>query len=264
MEPEDQTDKGGAFHFSVRDVVDGREIGPAFLPFALLQAFTDEVGRFLRGGTRLVDLAAVPAGLAGPALGLTVTLDAGAHGALRRECGLLADGPAGLARIDPRRAEVILGWQEAARKCPQRVYRVYDPAGTKGGGLRIDAKTRFQPTEEETWVEVEKYLFGRVVEAGGKTNTNLHLVLDGSRETVIVTATEQQLQEDERNRLFHEVLVHVSARENLRTHQLRDVTLLAFADQSGEVDEDALARMVARGTQLWRDLPEAAALADGR
>ena len=97
-------------------------------------------------------------------------------------------------------------------------------------------------------MEVEKYLFGRVVEAGGKTNTNLHLVLDGSRETVIVAATEQQLQEDERNRLFHEVLVHVSARQNLRTGLLRDVTLLGFADQSAEVDEDALARMVARGT----------------
>ena len=250
----------GTLHFSVRDVVDGREIGPDFLPLTLLQAFADEVGRFLRGGTRLVDLAAVPARVAGPALGLAVTLDADAHAALARECGRLAQGPAGLAQIDLRRAEVILGWQEAARKCPSRVYRVYDPAGTRGAGLRIDAKTRFLPPEEETWVEVEKYLFGRVVEAGGKTNTNLHLVLDGSRETVIVTATEQQLQEDERNRLFHEVLVHVSARQNLRTGLLRDVTLLGFADQSAEVDEDALARMVARGTQLWRDVPEAAGL----
>ncbi len=246
---------GGTLHFGVRDVVDGREIGPEFLPFALLQAFADEVGRFLRGGTRLVDLALVPVGVAGPGFGFNVTLDADSHAALRGECALLAAGPTGLARIDPRRAEIVLAWQEAARKCPRRVYRVYDPAGTKGSGLRIDARTRFQSTNEETWVEVEKYLFGRVVEAGGKTNTNLHLVLDGSRETVIVAATEQQLQKDERNRLFHEVLVHVSARQNLRTGLLRDVVLLAFADQSAEVDEDALARMVARGTERWRDVP---------
>ena len=246
---------GGLLNFSVRDVVDGREVGPGFLPFALLQAFADEVGRFLRGGTRLVDLAVVPLAVEGAAtvgFQLAATLDADTHATLARECAALAAGPGGLVEVDPRRAEIVLAWQEAARKCPRRVYRVYDPAGERGEGLRIDARTLFLPPEEDVWVEVEKYLFGRVVEAGGKTNTNLHLVLDNAtRETIIVTATEQQLQQDDHNRLFHEVLLHVSARQNLRTGLLRDVTLLDFSDQTDAIDEALLERMVERGTLAW-------------
>jgi hypothetical protein len=121
--------------------------------------------------------------------------------------------------------------------------------------VRVDARSDFRNQIESIWVGVEKYVEGTVVDWGGASKANVHVrIRDGK--VLIIAASQQLLADEERNRLYRPALLRVSAKENLKTGELRDLNLLSFeADRSGW-DEAAFNKLVQKGTQAWGDTPD--------
>ncbi len=107
-----------------------------------------------------------------------------------------------------------------------------------------------------TWVQVEKYLHGKIVDIGGKTKANVHLELENGQ-TLTVSSSHDLLAQDERNRLYRPALLHVTAEENLHTGELRNLRLLAFETHQPSYDDEEFRLMVERGTKAWDDVASA-------
>jgi hypothetical protein len=242
----------GALTFSIEDVIDGQKISPKTISFALFNEFNEQVARFVRGGNREIDLSQTQVEVTDGSYALRVILGALALAAVEPDFALLHQ-PDGLGEMDPKRAEVVAQWQEAARRNPQRVYQLTAPS-RRDRPVRIDHTTDLHRREDDQWVTVEKYVFGHVLEAGGK-KPNLHLEPEGGGKILIVAASEDQLRG--RTPLFYDAMLHVMARQNLRTGELDQARLLDFADYHPAVDEAALDKMVERGTKAWRGVRDA-------
>jgi predicted Zn-dependent protease with MMP-like domain len=245
MSPTDQ------LGFAISDRVDDIEVGPQHVPLALLGEFQKDVAEFLRGSNRDVDPAKVQVSIESGSLSLIAS-------------GLLAattlwgdldslETSRSLGAIDSKRASVLERWQAGARQHPNRRYKVFNKASGKVL-LAVD-RTSYLKSAEDVWVHVEKYLHGKVVDMGGKTKANVHLELENGQ-TITIASSQELLAEGERNRLYREELLHVTAEENLTTGELRNFRLLGFENYHPRYDEDEFKRMVERGTKAWKDMPD--------
>ncbi len=237
--------------FAISDRINGVEVGPRHVPLSLLGDFQKEVSDFLKGSNRDVDPAEVLVSVEEGSLALVVT-------------GLIAastlwvdleriQSSISLNYIDAKRAAVFDRWQTAARQHLHRKYQIADAAALVR--ITVDSSSDFRKFDE-IWVQVEKYLTGRIVDLGGKTRANVHLETeDGS--VLVVAATQELLVQEEQNRLYRPALLHISAEENLHTGILRNHRLLAFEAHQPAYDENEFQQMVARGTAAWADVPNA-------
>ncbi len=112
-----------------------------------------------------------------------------------------------------------------------------------------------------TWVDAELYLNGKITNIGGKSNPNIHLDTDDyDLRTVIISATEQQLASDDKNRLYKTQQVRVSIKQNIETGQYdpRSSRLIEFIDPEDieESDEDYLDRLIREATESWSDIAD--------
>ena len=244
--------------FSVSDRISDAEVGPRRVPLSLLGDFQRDVSEFLRGSARDVDPAEVLISVEEGSLALLAS-------GLMAAPTLWADldrlkSPDSLNLIDPKRATVVERWQTIARQNPHRKYQVSDLTAARVG-LSVNASTNFRRVEE-VWVTVEKYVHGKVVDWGGKIKPNVHLEMsDGT--VLKVSATQQLLAQEEQNRLYRSVLLHISAEENLLTGALRNPVLMAFETHQPAYDEAEFQKMVQRGTAAWSDIPSATEWVEG-
>jgi hypothetical protein len=241
--------------FSLEDVIGGRPLTLFTVDLPTLRGFLEEVERLVKGD--------VP----GASLGDSrLRLEDGSVKLVALVAHLLAaDVQSDLAKlnekgdldaIQPRRAEVIEQWQARARRFPSRAYSIQ--TSSTNGAVRIANTSQFQHGSENAWVSVEKYLAGKVVNAGGKQDPNVHLVLTDSGETIRISATEQQLSAEKANQLYKDVTLRVQAEQHIRTKALRDVRLIQFVPQATEADERTLANLWQKGREAWRDVTSAA------
>ncbi|RME92113.1 MAG: hypothetical protein D6766_10610, partial [Verrucomicrobia bacterium] len=162
-----------------------------------------------------------------------------------------------LGELDPKRAEVVQKWQARARKHPELGYEVR-PCGEGLPRVRINHQTNYRPGTTDPWVTVEKYLFGEILDMGGAQKANIHLRLGGGGKIVIVAASQEYLRDQVENRLYHKALLHVRAEQHVRTGELRNIRLVSFVDYQPTYDEEALDRFAEKGSEAWRDVPDAA------
>lgn len=241
--------------FSLDDVIGGRPLTPTTVDLPTLRGYLEEVEKFIKGDVTGASLSDSRVRIEEGSVKL-VTLVAHLLAADVR-CDLSKlDETGDLDAIQPRRAEVIELWQSRTRRLPSRAYSIQADATLKP--VRIANTSQFQHGSENSWVSVEKYLTGKVVNAGGKQDPNVHLVLADSGASVRISATEQQLGAEEENQLYKEVTLRVQAEQHVRTKALRDIRLIQFLAQSGDADERALANLWQKGREAWRDVTTAA------
>lgn len=238
--------------FAVQDHINGVDVGPKHVPLGLLGEFQRDVSEFLQGSSREVSPAEVLVSIDEGSLVLVAT-------GLRTASTLWSDiaqlaTPDSLNAVDPKRAAVITRWQIQARNNPNRAYRLEDE--TKQILASINAQSDFRQVDD-AWVAVEKYLHGNIVDWGGKTKANVHLVLENGK-SLTVAATQQLLAQESVNRLYRPALLHVTAEENLRTGELRNLSLRSFEVHHPAYDEGEFQQMVRKGTEAWADIPNAA------
>lgn len=244
-----------ALEFSLDDRIGGQPLKPDTVDLPTLRGFLQEVETLIKGdipGASLADS--------------RVAIEAGSVKLVIMVAHLLAaDLEADLAKVErsgdldaiqPKRALILEQWQQRAQRSPYRMYSVGATNLTRP--LRITNSTQFQHGSEKTWVRVEKYLAGKVVNAGGKQEPNIHLVLADTGESIRIDSSEQQLAAEKQNQLYKEVTVRVHAEQHLHTKELRHLQLIEFVPQTGEVDEQALASLWEKGREAWKDVPSAA------
>lgn len=239
--------------FAVNDRINDVEVGLKHVPLSLLGEFQKDVSEFLKGSGRDVDPAQVLIALEDGSLRFKATgLAVMAAASLWTDLEHLKS-PHSLSRIDARRAAVVERWQTAARQNPHRSYQVADNAAQVL--FLINGASDYRKVEE-AWVQVEKYLHGKVIDLGGKTSPNVHLEIEGGG-ILKVAASQELLAKEEQNHLYRPALLHVTAEENLRTGVLRNLRLLAFEAHQPSYDDDEFQRMVERGTRAWAGVPNA-------
>ena len=240
----------GILSFSLNDRVENVEVGVNHVPLALLGAFQKDVSEFLRGSTREVDPNDVIVAIVEGSVRLNVAAGLLAATTLFADIDRLQSNR-NLSSIDPKRAAVIERWQVAAKQHINRKYRVFGTAISSS--ITVDSSSDYRRIEA-AWVPVEKYLSGKVVDLGGKTKANIHIELS-SGVSVTVTAPQDLLEKEEKNRLYKNAVLYVSADQNIDTGELKNYKLLSFSDVSPVFNEEAFNTMVEKGTQAWSDVP---------
>lgn len=237
--------KDNELRFAINDRIEDVELSPARVPLALLGEFQRDVSDFLKGSSRDVDTTHVLVSIEEGSLAL-------------RAVGLLAATtlwldleslkfPDALSRIDKKRASVIERWQTLARLQPSRRYTVNNQ--DKKTIFTVNSTTNYD-CAEDSWVNVEKYLYGKIVDWGGKTKANVHIELDTGG-TEIVESSQILIAQEEHNLVYRQATLRVSAEENLETGGLRNLRLLAFEHHHPKYDDNEFKQMVERGTQAW-------------
>lgn len=239
--------------FAVSDRINDVEVGPSHVPLSLLGDFQKDVSEFLRGSSRDVDPSELRVSIEEGSLALVVS-GLFAATSLWADMGRLQAQDA-LGHIEPKRAAVIERWQVTARRNPQRTYRVADASARVN--ILINGSTDFRRTED-VWVAVEKYVYGRIVDLGGKLKANVHLELDDGT-LLTIAATQSLLAQEEQNRLYRPALLHITAEENLLTGALRNPNLLGFETHQPTYDANEFQLMVQRGTAAWSGVSDAVA-----
>ncbi|MDD4963115.1 MAG: hypothetical protein PHI11_04245 [Gallionella sp.] len=236
--------------FAVSDRIRDVEVDPAHVPLALLGEFQKDVSEFLKGSGHDIDPAHVQisveqGSLAFVASGLLAATSLWADLAHLKSSG-------SLELMDVKRAAVVERWQGVAYKNPMRRYVVADRADQLG--FTVDSTSNYRRVEP-IWVQVEKYLYGKIVDLGGKTKANVHLALENG-DTITIAAQKSLLEQEEYNHLYRFASLHVTAEENLLTGALRNVNLLAFEPYQPSYHEEDFRLMVSRGTRAWADVSD--------
>ena len=155
-----------------------------------------------------------------------------------------------LDSISPKRAEVIESWQSrAAKEGSKRRYNLVAAlADHTSAYLEITSDTQYRHLQQDLWVRAEKYLTGRVVDMGGKTKPNLHLVLS-SGESLKIEATESLL--EGKDYLYRTMTVHILAQEHIHTGEIRNARLIDVVKPVRQIDEEKLKNLWHRGREAW-------------
>lgn len=113
-------------------------------------------------------------------------------------------------------------------------------------GLRIDRKTKWM-VPEEVWFDEEWYVFGEIVDLGGKTHPNVHI--DTKDFGILkIAANKDMLSDDDKNRLYKKQQLRIRIKRNLRTGAFKQgsAQLIEFVDfEADESPDEYLDRLIA-------------------
>jgi hypothetical protein len=248
-----------ALEFVLRDEIGGKPVSPDNVDLPTLRGFLDEIEKVIKGDEHGEDLRESRVRVEDGSLKI-VTLVAAALAASVQDDLMRLKETRNLDTIQSKRAEIVQKWQKRANSNPKLSYSVISESGT--GLLSVATSSDFQHRSDLEWVAVEKYIPGRVVNAGGKKEPNIHLVLASNGKTITVAATREELSSQKENWLYREVNMRVSAEENLRTKELRALRFLGVAPRATEIDEMELDELWRKGREAWRDVKSASEWVD--
>lgn len=248
------------FAFILNDVMGERPLSPENVDIPTLRGFIEEIETLIKGDVPGASLAESRIRIESGSLKIIAFVAA----------ALAVDFQADLARLDqtgdldaiqPKRAQVVERWQNRASRSTVLSYAIESSALDQS--LRVaGGAPRFHHRAQQSWVRVEKYLAGKVINLGGKSKPNVHLLLDDTGQTVVIAASEAQLADERENQLYKHVLLRIQGEQHLQTNELRELRLLSFQPQATDVDEAALRNLWEKGRQAWKDVASAASWVD--
>jgi len=235
--------------FSLHDEVEGRPLTPENVDLLTLHQFMGEVIALVQGDANRSEIGQPSVSIETGSVKLVSFVSVIVASSLHHDLKELASA-GDLDAISHKRAEVIEKWQ--ARTAKEGSMRRYDLLANIDGQapvrLEVTSETQYRHKQEDFWVHAEKYITGRVVDLGGKTNPNVHLVL-ASGDSVKIDATEAQL--EGADYLYKEMTLNVSVREHIQTGEIRQARLIDVVKPLKEVDEDKLKSLWRKGKEAW-------------
>lgn len=246
----------GVLSFKLKDKVLGSDVSLDNLSLPLLAEYTEDVAQFLKGHERRLDLTSIKTSVKSGSLVLAVENEAGVLDDALDDYKHIAEGD--LSAVDEARASIIEKWQQEVYRYPDRLYEliqdVVEDNKPSSSVITISKDTDYKKPQD-VWVTVEKYVYGRIFDLGGKNVANVHLDLDTGT-TIKVGAETKLLVEDKTNRLYRNQLVRISAEQNIRTKKLRNEKLISFENYSPHFDEDEFASFTEKGTVAWKSVSD--------
>lgn len=243
---------GHPLAFSLHDVVEGQPLTPKNVDLLTLHQFMGEVIDLLQGDAKRPEMGQPTVAIEDGSVKLVSIVTPLLAAAFQADMQTLA-ASADLDSISPKRAQVIEMWQGRTTKAEsKRRYSIAPDADRPDGMIvRIDRESAFRHRQLDNWVRAEKYITGRVVDLGGKTKPNVHLVLP-SGESIKVEASESQL--EGADYLYKAITLNVHAMEHIRSGQLRDLRLIDVVRPLKEIDEDKLKSLWRKGRNAWAEI----------
>lgn len=244
------TSTGQTLSFSLHDEVDGRLLTPENVDLLTLHQFMGEVIELIQGEAKRAEMGQASVAIEDGSvklISMVATLVAASFQADMETLARTAD----LDAISPSRAQIIETWQRRSTKSDsKRRYSIAPDAETKMA-VQINQQSAFRHHQLDNWVRAEKYLSGRVVDLGGKTRPNIHLVLP-SGESIKIEASESQL--EGADYLYKAITLNVNAMEHIRTGELRELRLIDVVRPLKEIDEDKLKSLWRKGRAAWSEI----------
>jgi hypothetical protein len=242
--------------FTLGARVKDREVTPRTIGLSMFNEFNEEVEAFLAGSQRRVPMDDVQLEIKDGSYKLVLALPAILLAAVEPDLKKLSREDV-LGEIDPKRAEIVKQWQKRARSVPE--FRVeIDSPSADFRPVRITNETEFHAPDEDDWVAVEKYVVGTVVDMGGTTAANVHLINEETGRRIVAGSSEGFLREQKQNFLYRKVQVQIAARENMKTGELKDIELISFVGLGPSYDEAELETAIEKGTRAWAGVPNTA------
>lgn len=222
----------------------GKPISPENIDLITLNQFMGEVIELLQGDLERSDLGKPKVVISSGSIKIAVASASLVTSSLasdiaKFELNFDLDG------IAPKRAQVLEKWRKRSSESQHFSINV----GTHS--LKVDRDAQFRHRQKDQWVRVEKYLRGKVVDAGGKTTPNIHLVLPGNR-TIKINATEDQLRGSDF--LYETVTLEVRAKEHIGNGELKDLHLIEVHRPKSQIDESKLEALWKNGSEAWSDV----------
>jgi len=244
--------------FALKGTVAGKSISASGgVPFAKFSEFNAEVQKYILGSESRAVLNDLEIQVFEGSYGQRVLIPPGLLLSLISDTAKLA-GSDVMRDIDPKRAEVILGWQERAKMDSSLSYNLRNPDGGFAPVV-VDSQSNFTRENRVTWARVERYLTGEITDWGGAQSVNLHLRLRNSKDTIIIKATEEQIRNQKENLVFHRALVHVRAKQDIKTGRLEDYELIDLRAYSPVVSDARLQELFDKGAKAWAGVRDAGA-----
>lgn len=242
-------------YFSVKDTIGGEQVTPENVPLKLIIELADAMNRFIYGkakSTGEVSVSIKKGSFAIVAPASPITQSAINDYRIVKKTGALDN-------IDPIRARIIRDLQVKAQKDKNRIYTISDKedidTDNHHDALVISKETDYRTIRTDQWVPTETYMYGMVVDIGGKTKTNVHLVLENG-DTIVLNADSKQIEEDEINRVYRKQLVKVTAEQNLETKKYRNERLSDFVEYEPKFDEEQFNEISKKVRHSWADVPD--------
>ena len=248
---------GKKIEFVLRGKRDGVEITPSTIGLNRFNEFNQQVAEFIAGSTG-IPLDEVRISIEEGSNILATFLPAILLASVEPDIQALQRQDS-LGNIDSKRAKVVEKWQTQAKKSTDISVEIRPVDIPELAPVKMTHETDYRMGDVIPWVQVEKYLVGTVEDMGGATRANLHLRIPGIKDQVTVAADQGYLKNQDKNHLYHRVLVRVSAQQHIKTGKLRNLRLISFEDHAMGYDEAALERFTEAGRLAWADVPDAAA-----
>lgn len=236
--------------FRLKDTVLGTEISLQNMSLPILSEYADQVARFLRGAQK-IDPKNIRTAIKDGSLVLEAENEAGILESVFEDYRIALE-ERDLGLMDEVRAIVIEEWQTEAMKHPDREYELILGSRDKPEEASIITinKSSDYKIPAEIWVPVEKYLYGRIYDLGGKNVANIHIELENGSSITVGTEA-KTLVEDKTNRLYKNQLVRIGAEENIRTKKLRNEHLISFENYDPCFNDEEHEEFVSKGTAAW-------------
>ena len=239
--------------FRLEDRREGVELTPDTVDLPTLRGFLDEVESFVRGDEPSPNLRESQVKIEEGSIKLLVLVSVVLAQSVVGDLKRLAES-GDLDTMQPKRASIMEKWQSRSVSSEFMTYSL-GLENAKEPIVRVNRDTTWKHGQADSWVAVEKYLTGRVVDLGGKKKPNVHLVLEDGT-TLKVGASEARLAAEKENHLYQELTLRVEAEENILTGDLRNIRLLEFQKQANHVDEKALEKLWQRGREAWSSVDD--------
>jgi hypothetical protein len=235
--------------FSLHDEVEGRALTPENVDLLTLHQFMGEVITLVQGDASRAEIGQPSVSIEEGSVKLVSLVPVIVAASLNHDLRELASG-GDLDTISSKRSEIVEIWQARASKDGSK--RSYDllaeVEGEAPASLQVTGETQYRHKQQDSWVHAEKYLSGRVVDLGGKTKPNVHLVL-ASGQSVKIEATEDQL--EGADYLYKSMILNVSVKEHIRTGEIRQARLIDVVKPLREMDEDKIMTLWRKGKDAW-------------
>jgi hypothetical protein len=232
--------------------MEGRPITPENVDLLTLHQFMGEVIELIQGEAKRAEMGQPSVAIEDGSVRLISVVASLVAASFHADMKALASS-ADLDAISPKRAQVIEMWQSRTTKSDsKRRYSIAPDASRPDGVMvQITRESTFRHHQLDNWVRSEKYISGRVVDLGGKTKPNIHLVLP-SGDSIKIDASESQL--EGADYLYRAITLNVIAMEHIRTGELRDLRLIDVVRPLKEIDEDKLKSLWRKGRKAWADI----------
>ena len=120
---------------------------------------------------------------------------------------------------------------------------------------KFNSKTNYNRNQPELWVESEIYIYGEVTDLGGASKSNIHIKQENGN-TIVVNCTKDDLSNEKENKIYHNVALHLSAKQNIATGEIKDANFIQFIEYNPVLDEKQLSELNEKGRKAWEDIED--------